>query len=195
MGYTPRSVPYTSIQYTTPLKGGALVASRKLPQDDAELKRLVDEMGSASAVARHFGVGRSSVSSRLKRYNQPTQAPGMSFAPWIVTRDHANSETGRLLRLLHQHEVGPVLKFGSGRSVDEIVTTAVTEWKHRLECNDYVISYHPDTPSHMLEKKGGFYYRPRTPGDSPGIMQPHPDDEPAPEPGELNEWGRHFSFA
>lgn len=163
----------------------------KLPQSIDELRRLVDEHG-VSKTAEMFGASKTAVYSRLSRYGKEPTAPGMEFAPWWVRPAHAGCQTGRNLRLLHQAESGTILKLGSGRSMDDIVMSLVTDWKLKVESNNYVISYHPDTPSHKLEPRGGFYYRPRTSTDSPGIMQPHPEGEPAPDQDILSEWAENF---
>lgn len=163
----------------------------KLPQSIDELRRLVAEHGVAKT-AEMFGASKTTVYSRLDRYGKEPTAPGMEFAPWKVRPGHAHCETARNLRLLHQSEIGDVLKLGSGRGMDDIIMPFVTEWKQRVEYNNYVISYHPDTPGHLLEKRGGFYYRPRRQGDSPGLMQLHPEGESAPDQETLSEWAEKY---
>lgn len=157
-----------------------------------ELRRLVKENG-VEKTAQMLGVGKSTVYNRINRRVRANQAPDMGFAPWIVQPAHASSQTGRMLKLMHRVESSGILKLGGGRHVDPVVSDLVADWKLRMEYNDYVIVYHADTQPHLLEPKGGFYYRPRMPGDSPGIMQVQQDTEPPPTAEQLAEWGRDFS--
>ena len=169
-----------------------MAASQKGRPTVEELRRLVDKNG-VEATAKMLGVGKSTVYNRINRRVRASQAPDMWFAPWIVQPVHASCETGRMLKLMHRVESSGILKLGGGRHVDPVVTGLVTDWKLRIEYNDYVIVYHADTQPHLLEPKGGFYYRPRLPTDSPGIMQLHQDCEPPPTAEQLAEWGRSFS--
>lgn len=168
-----------------------MAAPRKLPPAP-ELKRLAEELGSVSAAARHLGIPRTSVYGALRRYNNTTQAPGMNFAPWIVTLSHSKSETALNLRIDYRARASSLVESVDGNEIGDTVPASVVAWRERLECNDFVISYHRDTPGHDLEPQGGFYYRPRSAGDSPGIMQAHPDSEPAPSTQQLAEWASGF---
>lgn len=162
-----------------------MVAPRKLPPVK-ELRRLLDERGSAKELADELGVHPQTIYNALseQKYKVPGNiAPGNEFMPWYVSREHLNSITARRLRIGNRIE-------GLGITVSPIIESDYREWKSRLEGNDFVISYHPDAAASQHSEKGGFFYRPRRKGDKPGIMQLPGENEQPPSPDLIAEWAK-----
>lgn len=160
-----------------------MVAPRKLPPVK-ELRRLLEEQGSAKDLADELGVHPQTIYNALseQKYKVPGNiAPGNEFMPWYVSREHLNSITARRLRIGNRIE-------DMGASVAPIIESDYWDWKSRLECNDFVISYHPDAAPSQPSEKGGFFYRPRRKGDMPGIMQLPGENEQPPSPDLIQKW-------
>lgn len=167
-----------------------MAAPRKLPPAD-ELRRLVEAHGSVAKLAQAEGWKVPSIYRALKgsESNLPSRAiPGTEFMPWIVTRDHMNSGTGRRLRYAHALHAGDQIP-------SPIIERDVRDWMARLEDNDFVISYHVDTPCSRLEPKGGFFFRPRRSTDLPGLMQEPSESECPPSQDQVTLWAELFARA
>ncbi|GAA1645966.1 hypothetical protein GCM10009700_35430 [Brevibacterium sanguinis] len=154
----------------------------------AEIMRLLEEGSSYADISELDGrtvqTLRNMVTQGKKR-TPDNNPPGWGFAPWWVRRAHANTQTGRRLRYSVALESGEPI-------ASSFIEQDVRAWLARVKDNDFVISYHPDTPPNRLEKKGGFFFRPRRPGDSPGIMQIPDESECPPSQSQLDEWSNLF---
>lgn len=162
-----------------------MAAHKKLPPVK-QLRRLVEKHGSSRRVAEILGVDPQSIYNAFsqEKYKVPGNVgPGYEFMPWWVTAAHLNSSTARRLR------IGDRLKT-EGSTVPAILQADYRDWLQKLEDNDFVISYHPETVATKWSEKGGFFYRPRRNSDSPGIMQVPDETEQPPSEFMVNEWAR-----
>lgn len=161
-----------------------MAAPGKLPPP-AELKRLQAEGKLASDVTEMFGVKTQSVynkqsTARIKR--EYAVRPQNQFMPWELMKPiHQRSMVARRLR--HAHALA-----GDDGAMDPTVRNVTESWLRGLECNDFVISYHPDTPPNAFSEEGGFFRRPRRSGDIPGIMQLPGRNEQPPTGQMVQEW-------
>lgn len=161
-----------------------MALEEKLPPP-SELKRLLADGNTAADLAERFGVAVQSIynkSSTARIERELAVRDINQFMPWPLARpDHQRSDTAVHLRLVH-----------SLRANDNVMPATVRRraeaWAQDLEYNDFVISYHPDTPSSRFESKGGFFIRPRRAGDSPGLMQLPSSSEQPPTQEMLDQW-------
>lgn len=161
-----------------------MATPEKLPSP-AELKRLLADGNTAADLAEQFGVSVQSIynkSSTARIERELAVRDINQFMPWPLVRpDHQRSDTAVHLRLAHS--------LGADDDVmPAIVRRKAEAWVEDLEYNDFVISYHPDTPSSRFESKGGFFIRPRRAGDSPGLMQLPSSNEQPPTQEMLDQW-------
>lgn len=136
-------------------------------------------------LAEQFGVSVQSIynkSSTARIEREFAVRDSNQFMPWPLVRpDHQRSDTAIHLRLAHS--------LGADDGIMPIIVRQKAEsWVKDLEYNDFVVSYHPDTPSTRFEPKGGFFIRPRRAGDSPGMMQIPSSSEQPPSTEMLDRW-------
>lgn len=161
-----------------------MASQEKLPPP-AELKRLLADGNTAAQIAEQYGVSLQSVYNRssgarekreyqVRRRNQ--------FMPWPLMKPiHQRSMISSMLRTLHAMQE-------EGNIVPDAVKDRAEEWADLIECNDFVISYHPDAPPSRWAKDGGFFFRPRREGDSPGLMQVPGSSEQPPTRRMVRDW-------
>lgn len=158
------------------------------PITAAEIRRMLDQGNTYAEIAVTTGYAEQTLRNRVtaeKKRVPENNPPAWQFAPWWVRRAHTSTKTGRMLLFATALERGEAVG-------ESLIERGVQAWVSRLKDNDFVISYHPDTPPNRLEKKGGFFFRPRRAGDSPGLMQiPSPEECP-PSQAQLQEWSDMF---
>lgn len=162
-------------------------APRKLPKP-SEIRRLLDDGRSYAEIAEMYDCPVQSLYNIVadeKKWVPENNPVGWEFLPWWVRPAHLQSDTARLLRFAKTLNE-------EGRLSHSVIERSVREQLQRLEYNDYVISYHPDTPKSRLEKKGGFFFRPRRDGDSPGLMQVPDESECPPSQDQVDRWAQMF---
>lgn len=154
----------------------------------ADIRRLLDEGWSYAEIAEKYGYEVQSLRNSVSRekYKVPDLNPTpWQFAPWWVKPIHTNSGIGRRLLFAHRLQQGETVS-------PKLIADDVKAWLEKLDHNDFVVSYHPDTPGNSFEPKGGFFLRPRRPGDSPGIMQLPNESECPPSQAQIQEWAVMF---
>lgn len=153
-----------------------------------EIERLIEEHGSVKAAAEAIGYDPQSLYNRrdaLSKRIPENNRQAWRWAPWWVANEHTNSPAGRMVRAMHGIRIG-------NKRVSDFVMDGARRQIARMQSNDSVISYHPEAPENRFGTKGGFFIRPRSPDDLPGLMQPcDPNSEP-PTAEQLKEWSDLF---
>lgn len=168
-----------------------MAAPRKLPPP-AELKRLQEDGKTASEVASMYGVSMQSVYNRqsTNRVKKDYKVRAQNqFMPWdLMKPSHQRSSIARRLR--HAH----ALAAGDG-VMNKTVRAVIESWLNNLEYNNFVISYHPESPASHLAEEGGFFLRPRRSGDLPGLMQLPASNEQPPTRQMVEDWASEWTDA
>lgn len=172
-----------------------MASGEELPSP-SELRRLLSEGWTMRGIADEYGsslqavYNKTSIARIVKEFSVRSEN---EFMPWKPMRPaHQSSKTARMLRMdqrLKSQEEGIAhALLSSGNSAAQDAMRSLVEPLRRLECNDFVISYHFDTPSNRFEPDGGFFIRPRRSGDLPGIMQLPSSSEQPPSKEMLGQW-------
>lgn len=139
-------------------------AIRKLP-DGTTLRRLRSQGWRLKDIAETYDVTEAAVWKALERAGLTIQQPTVNdLIPWDVADAHKATAIMERFRSIVKQQKGAPL-----RPEEEHL---LRRWLEDLMANNVVVDYHPDAPPNAASRKGGFFYRERTPDDDWIIRRP-----------------------